>query len=162
MPGVLKVTFKPPLRDLVGRFAKAEKALLDEKRIRVRVLGKRYIEIAQEEAPKKTGQFAKSLFSRTYETGNTVSFRAYSAQPLGRWIIEGTRPHIIRARNVGALYFFWSKGPRGPGMYSFRFVHHTGTKANPYHERAYRRWEPEVRPELRRIALRYISVLQGH
>ena len=177
MPGIIQVTIRPPFRDIAGRFAKANKELIDDQREMMRRLGQKWVVLAREEAPKRTGEFARSIIYRTYIRGETVQLYTYSKQPLGGWIVRGTDAHPIAARTAGALYFFWPK----VGMYTvvpksggFRthvsggklwigkgHVDHPGTKPNPYHERAYARWKPDARPELRRIALRYVAVIQG-
>lgn len=159
---VITVTSKPTFRDLRGSFAKAEKELLEDKRNGMRSLGRRWVAIAREEAPQgKTGKFRKSIAFRTSQTGNTVGFSTYSAQPLGKWIIGGTKAHPIRARRARFLRFFWPKGPDGPREYFFRKVQHPGTQPNPYHRRATDKWMPEADTELRRISTRYVMKLQG-
>src|SRR3990172_9517198 len=143
MVDVLKVTIKPTFQQLSKRALAAHKKMMDQKRESVRMLGRRYIEIARQEAPKKTGTFAKSLIYRTFTKGETMGFTAHSKQPLGTFITKGTKPHIIRARK-SVLYFFWPNGPRGSRYYAFPFVHHPGTQRNPYHEQAFRTWRPEA------------------
>jgi len=160
MVDVLKITIKPTFQQLSKRAMAAHKKMLDQKRESVRMLGRRYIEIARDEAPKRTGTFAKSLIYRTFIKGETMGFTAHSKQPLGTFITEGTKPHIIRARK-SVLYFSWPNGPRGAGMYAYRFVHHPGTQRNPYHERAFRTWRPEAIVEIRKISKAFVMVLQG-
>lgn len=156
MSDVIRVTAKPPFRDLKGRFTKAEEGLLEDRREMVRALGRRYVEIAREEAPERTGKFKKSLIFRTFIKGQAVGFSAYSAQPLGTYIVEGTQAHIIRAKKARALRF------QVGGEWVFRrAVHHPGTQANPYHERAQERWEPEAAIQLARISRNYVVALQG-
>lgn len=177
MPGFLSITIRPPFRDLKGRFVKAEKGLLEDRREMLRNLGRRYVELAKKEAPKRTGNFAAGIFYRTYEMGKNLEMRAYSPEPLGTFIRRGTDPHQIAARNKGALYFYWPKVgmftvvPKAGGFKTHvadnklwigkGYVDHPGTKANNYNERAYDQWKPEGRPALRQIALRYIAVIQG-
>ncbi len=177
MVDVLQIISKPTFRDLRGRFARADEALLTEKRERIRALGRRYVEIARQEAPERTGKFRKSLIYRTFQSGDEVGFTAYSQQPLGTFIVLGTKPHIIQARQKSALYFFWPKVgmdtivPKGGGFKTHvaggrlwigkGYVNHPGTQPNPYHERAYATWLPEAEIELRRISLKYVEVIQG-
>ena len=168
------ITFKPTFRGLVGRFAKATKRLLEEHRKSVRFLGQRWVEIAKEEAPVRTGAFRDSISFKTFVREKSISLRTYQAEPLGRWIILGTKPHKIRPRNKGALYFLWKKHgyyvvvPKGGGFKThFRgpgiklwigkgYVDHPGTKPNPYNARAYDRWMPEVEKEIKRISTRFV------
>lgn len=49
--------------------------------------------------------------------------------PVGRYVVEGTRAHVIAPRDKKAL--FWA-GARHP----VREVHHPGTKANPFMQKA--------------------------
>lgn len=159
---LITVTSKPPFRDVAGRFARADKEFLADKRESMRSLGRRWVAIAREEAPMgKTGNFRKSLAFKTSQSGSTVSFSAYSAQPLGKWIVLGTKAHIIRARNARNLRFFWKDGPKGPGTYFFPFVNHPGTKPNPYNQRATDRWMPDADMELRRISRKFVMTMQG-
>lgn len=51
----------------------------------------------------------------------------------GKYVIGGTRPHTIAARNASALAFFWERLGRtfvGPS------VHHPGTRANDFRSKA--------------------------
>lgn len=57
--------------------------------------------------------------------------------PVGRYVVEGTRAHIIAPRDKKAL--FW-EGARHP----VREVHHPGTKANPFMQRAADKAGPEI------------------
>jgi hypothetical protein len=148
-------------RDLKGRFAKADRQLLEDRRESVRELGRRWVELAREEAPKRTGRFASRIAYRTFVEDDTIGFRGYVPRPLGRWIIQGTPPHLIRAQNGRFLRFFWQAGPRGPGLYFFRKVNHPGTKPNPFTDRANERFRPEADRAMRRIATRYVMIAEG-
>jgi hypothetical protein len=57
--------------------------------------------------------------------------------PVGRYVVEGTRAHVIAPRDKKAL--FW-EGARHP----VREVHHPGTKANPFMQRALDKAAPEI------------------
>jgi hypothetical protein len=162
MPGdVLNVTIKPPFRDVLGRFAKADKALLDARREQMRELGRSWVAIARSEAPQgKTGKFKKSINYKTFESGSTVTLNTYAMMPLHAFITKGTKPHVIRARRAKVLYFYWEKGPNGPDYYAFKFVNHPGTSANPYHERATQRWLPQARQALLAMARSYTAALK--
>lgn len=172
------VTFRPSFHDVIGRFAKADKALLENKRKVVIVLGRRWVAIAREEAPiGKTGKFRKSIAFRSFVKGKTVGFTSSSARPLGKWIIGGTKPHKIFPRVKGALYFFWGKvgaftvvpkgGGKMTGMSGGKFwigkgyVNHPGTKPNNYVERAYTRWSSEMAREIDKLADKFVIDLVG-
>lgn len=49
--------------------------------------------------------------------------------PVGRYVVEGTRPHVIYPRDKKALYWPGARHPVG-------VVHHPGTRANPFLQRA--------------------------
>jgi hypothetical protein len=147
------------MRDVLGRFAKADANMIENKRNSARTLGQKWVEIAREEAPNKTGAFRESIRFRTFVKGTEIGFTTSAAQPLGKWIVFGTRPHIIRARNAKTLYFFWGRLGR---FVSFPFVHHPGTKPNPYVDRAYETWEKEMELEINRISARYVVDVTGN
>lgn len=171
------VTFRPPLRDIRGRFAKADANLLKNKRDAARLLGRHWVEIAKDEAPERSGKFKGSIRFRTFQTGVNVGFTTSAAQPLGSYIVFGTRPHRIYPRRAGALYFFWGK----VGMYTVvpkngtgftgrsggkfwigkGYVNHPGTKPNPYTERAYGRWVVEMKEEINRIGAKFVIDITG-
>lgn len=161
MPPVIQITSNPSFRELSHRARKANKRMDEGRREMMRKIGRTVIFYERLEAPERTGKFKKSLIYRTAQSGATITLKTFSAQPLGKWIIGGTRPHIIRAKRVKFLRFFWPKGPNGPGVYFFRSVNHPGTKPNPYHERAWRRAQPEAVVELRKLGGRFVADLSG-
>jgi len=152
MPSGFSFELRPSLRDVQGRFATAEKFLHQGRRDEMRRLGRAWVELAQEEAPKRTGRFAEAISYRTFSDGETLGFRGVMAQPLGTWIVKGTRRHVILPRHKQAL---WWEGARHP----VRKVNHPGTRPNRFTGRAYRRWLPGARAALRRLALRYSRTL---
>lgn len=158
--GAVEVNIGNPLRDLKGRFAKANSKLLQIRREMLRPEAKRLVGLVKQEAPKKSGEFAKGISYRTFASGNATGFMVTTPQPLGRFLIEGTRPHSIIAKRASVLAFFWPNGPEGSGTYFYRSVHHPGTPPNRFHGRAYRRWLPGARRTLNRIGLRYVGELQ--
>jgi hypothetical protein len=107
-------------------------------------------------APRKTGALANSLYVSTSRglldamgmPMAMISVRADQRQKL-RWIVEGTKPHIIPKGGAAAqlakgypLSFFWPKGPKGPGWYHFWQVHHPGTRPNDFVGDSYKWWLP--------------------
>lgn len=155
MPAVVRVVARPPFRDIGGRFAKATEELKANKREMMRYLGRRYVEFARDEAPVKTGKFAKGIRWRSFQKGDNVGFTVSTPQPLGRFIIEGTKPHIITPKGSGyPLRFYWEKMGRVVHFYS---VNHPGTKPNPFTKRALERWTPVSRQELNRIARDWVA-----
>lgn len=163
MPSVITVTARPPFRDLAGRFVKATDELLAARRDEARTLGGNLAQYMRAEAPKgKTGRYIKSIGYQTFIKGKEIGFRVYAAQPLTMWIVQGTRPHIIAARRAKVLAFYWEGGPRGPGMYFYKFVNHPGTQPNPYIERAMAKFSPEPEASMRRMAGRWAVKMEGH
>jgi hypothetical protein len=157
MVAAIKVTARPTFKDLAGQWEKLTAESVAEKRAMMRGLGRRYVVIAKDEAPKKTGGFARGIRFRSFSTGSgvagggvSVGFTVSTPQPLGKWIIEGTKPHEITPKRPGyPLRFFWEKV--GKVVYTYR-VSHPGTKPNPFIERAKDRWLPESRRALGRFA----------
>lgn len=175
------VTFRPPFRDILGRFARADKQLLENKRKAVRLLGRRWVELAKEEAPEgKTGKFRESIRFQTFVKDKEVGFTSSAVQPLGKWIVGGTRRHRIYPRNKGSLYFFWGKvgmytvvPKEGSGIFARHghgftgkaygkfwvgkgYVNHPGTKPNDYIERTYDRWVDEMGNEIDKVADKFV------
>lgn len=148
-----QVLFTPQLRDVAGRFAKAEGETLALRRAQLEFLMQRFVNIERAEAPKKTGKFAAGINYRISMQGKQLKGESTSPQPLGTFIRKGTRAHPITARNAKALSFFWANGPLGPGRYFYRSVWHPGTKADDYVRRAHRRWMPLAAGTLRKMAL---------
>lgn len=96
--------------------------------------GRQVINRAKVLAPVDTGRLRASIqgeFSRSFTlrprftVGSNVSYAAY--------VNDGTRPHIIRPRNAQALRFMVG----GRVVYA-RVVHHPGTRARPFLDRALR------------------------
>lgn len=161
MPSI-EVYFTPQLRDVGGRFAKAEGTLLETRRNELRDLARILVGHMKEEAPKgETGQFAEGIHYRTFVQDNILGFETFSPMPLAQWIVGGTDPHPIplQPKTVGALAFYWEDGPHGPGTYFFKQVQHPGTDPNPYPSRAMEKWLPEAEQSLRRMALSYVTAV---
>jgi len=178
MPDIFSIEVNPTFRDFQGRFTRAEEELLDARRDELRTLGRWIVANLKAEAPRgKTGKFRESIAFRTFQDGDSLSLQTYMAQPLGTFIIEGTRPHQIKARNANALYFFWTK----VGMYTvvpkkgnFKthvsgdklwvgkgYVDHPGTKPNDFVGRVFVKLQPEIDKSLSRISTRFVKVITG-
>lgn len=81
----------------------------------------------QSEAPRKTGRLKTAVQKQNSGTRGMVWLSRGIAH-YWIYVVEGTRPHIIRAKNKKAL-----KTPYG----LFKSVKHRGTKANPFVDRSY-------------------------
>lgn len=157
MASGIRYEAKPTFRDLAGRFATANRDIIEDKRDWVRNEGRRYVRIAKRHAPEgKTGRFKGTIRFRTFGTGDTVGFTTSAAEPLATWIRKGTRPHLIVGRPF--LSFFWEKLGR---QVVFRRVNHPGTKPNDFVQRAYDEWLPGAKVTFRRISTRWIAKVRG-
>lgn len=154
-----RITSKPPLRDIAGRFATAEQAFVGIRREEMRNEGRRFVSYAQEEAPAGPGRaVAKQIGYKTQIHGEGVGFIAWPGK-LGAWHIAGTGIYGPRGQLIVGL--------RGQPL---RFekegkVHYRmwvrGIPKNPFFSRAYRRWLPGARSALRRMANRWVRELKG-
>ena len=153
MPSGFIFTLTPTFRDLEGRFARAEKALLEERRDGVRRLAQRFVGLAGEEARGGAGHtIAKQVGYRTFNDGDVTGFRTVLGR-IARWHVEGTglygpRRALIRPVQAKALRFVVS------GKTLFR-MWVRGVRPDKFLGRAYRRWLPGARPELRKISTRF-------
>lgn len=141
---------RPTSGQIQRRFNHAENEMVEAKRDEIRHLGRRFKELAQEEAPEDTGDFKETIFFRTYVSGNVVGFTAGGRKPLSDWIRFGTRPHTIMGRPL--LAFYWEAVGERVVVHS---VQHPGTKPNDYIARAHERFQPEARAAVRRMGLAY-------
>lgn len=152
---MFQTEIKPPFRDAAGRFTKATEQLLRDHRTVVQNVGRWYVAIAKQEAPSKTGEFKNSIGYRTQVIGQSIKLEVVMMQPLGDWIIKGTKRHPIVGNPI--LRFFWQKGPDGPGIYYFRRVMHPGTKPNRFNERAWKKARPYAEDQLRKIGRDWVT-----
>ena len=167
----------PGLDRVKGRWIRADK---DFNRRNWDLMGywaRRAKALTQAEAPVgKTGKFKKGIWAKRYRRSKTiVGFNITVPQPIGTFILEGTKRHPITARKARALVFFWPKVgmvtvvPKRGGFSTHvkdniywvgkGYVDHPGTKANPFIQKARRRWWPQMAKELKRSARRYSSDL---
>jgi hypothetical protein len=91
-------------------------------------------------APVKTGQLRDSQKVTVTATPGQVRWNVEATAPHAVYQSEGTRPHIIRARNASALVFYWPKVGR---VVAFKQVSHPGTKPNRWFRSAVEEF-PEV------------------
>ena len=152
-----KLTINPTFRDLAGRFATANKNLLEDRRSILQAEGRRFQSIARAEAPKKTGDFARGIKWRSFIRANAVGFTISTPKPLGDWIARGTPPHVIVPRGPGYPLRFVIGGRT---IYTYR-VNHPGTKPNPFMQRAKDKWMPGAMTNIRRIATRWKTNVSG-
>lgn len=88
---------------------------------------------AKARAPVKTGKLRDSIVKRFVEEFPTgLGIRVVATAKYAVYVHEGTKAHIIAAKDAKALAFFWANGPRGPGLYFFKQVNHPGTWPHPF------------------------------
>ena len=88
----------------------------------------------QSEAPRKTGKLKASIQKETWGSRGLV-WIAKGIAPYWIYVVEGTQPHVIRAKYKKAL-----KTPYG----LFKSVNHPGTKANPFVDRAATKMQGDI------------------
>lgn len=103
---------------------------------RMRSLTRHIANQARQDTPVKTGNLGRSI--REDELRFVGPFRVESGvtahADYAAAVHEGSRPHVIRARNASVLAFKWN----GEQVF-FRSVNHPGVKARPFLLNAARR-----------------------
>jgi hypothetical protein len=107
------------------------------------------LEALKTEAPRKTGRLRDSILVRT-EDGE----QRFYALPYARFVVGGTRPHLILPRTKRAL--FW----QGAG-HPVRQVRHPGTAPNDFRARAVGRSAQALRGLLLDDGRRVIRLIKG-
>lgn len=155
---VFSVEANPTFRDMIGRFVRAEDALLTARRVEMRTLGRLHRDAIKRKAPKKTGKFAAGIRFRTTQSGDSVGFTVSTPQPLGTFLRPpGTRPHVIRARRAKFLRF-----EVGGKIVYTKSVNHPGYRpSSDFVEDAVDELAPERTRALRRISTRYIQEIKS-
>ncbi|NWJ46473.1 MAG: hypothetical protein HXX08_11390 [Chloroflexi bacterium] len=100
----------------------------------------------QVEAPVRSGVLQRGISTQIKLGATSATINGYSSAPYTRFVIEGTRPHIIRAVNGRVLH--WQSG--GEDRFA-AYVHHPGTKPNDFVERGLRKIEPLVEEHMRLV-----------
>ena len=159
---------RPTFKQIKSKAAKADEGMRRVVLREMRQLGRAWVRMARVEAPQgKTGKYKASIGWKVFPRGDIVTMKGHRGAPLGTFITKGTKPHWIQARNRLALAFFWPKVgmmtivPKRGGFATHARnnvlwigkggVDHPGTKPNPYHKRAYRKWKPQARKALRKM-----------
>lgn len=161
MPGFLHFEAQG-FRDVDGRFARRTPLLARRRREAIRNVGRMGTEALRKTAPKRTGQFARDLFFRSYDRGSMTFVKVYAGGEHAfvlDFLRYGTRAHEIPLGGSAAqmakgypLRFYWEKGPQGPGVYRFWSVNHPGTQPDPFIDEAMADVEDDMLAELRKVA----------
>lgn len=93
-------------------------------------------------ANKRSGAMAAGMHYKTGKWSRGIEFLAGSPVPYTLFVDQGTKPHVIKAKNAPYLVFFWPKVGR---VVHFKSVNHPGNRAYKFLmnglERAMRMWE---------------------
>jgi hypothetical protein len=149
----------PSFRDLQGRWSAAVHDNFAARRDLIRSQAIRYVQLAGEEAPGGTGHtVANQIKYETFENGDTAGFRIKLGK-VARWQNDGTGIYgptgeRIYPRTAKVLHFFI-------GGREFFVASVAGVKPNRYLNRAYGRWLPGARADLRKVAQRFKRTFHG-
>ncbi len=92
----------------------------------------------KQDAPKVTGDLARKTGVEVVSaSSNRITAEARSDTPYAEFVIQGTRPHVIRAKRGSALRFNW---PKAGGIVYFASVQHPGNAPNPFFDKVVKRW----------------------
>jgi hypothetical protein len=84
-------------------------------------------------APFRTGKLRSGIDTREEPSAGRMWVVIYATAPYTPFVLGGTRPHQITARNARALRWM---GRGGMGTYYATSVSHPGTRPNPFPETA--------------------------
>ncbi len=171
------VTSKPTFRDLQGRFARAEKELIDIRRDELRAEGRLLVKLVQKKTEQKVKQrnakLEQGIRFKTFISGDDVRLSVTAP--------EKAAPHRIQAKNAKALAFGWPKigmnviVPKAGGFKTHvrngrlwvgkGYVDHPGGTLvplfTPILAASLREWESSRgRIVLNRISLRYVAEVE--
>lgn len=93
-------------------------------------LGNETQRYARMDVGKRTGALSRSIHVQMTSAASGLVVRIGSDNKIALLHHEGTRPHIIRARNARALVFYMNGN-----LVFAQSVRHPGTRANPYLQR---------------------------
>lgn len=111
----------------IARFLHLRNGVVERK---LRERTERVEAIAKREAPGHMGEF---ITSDVVDTPGGLQGVIVCDHPAVRYVLRGTRPHIIRPRHARALRF-----EVAGGVVFSKLVHHPGTQANDFFGRALR------------------------
>lgn len=113
-----------------GRIARLLRARGSIAHRRMSARTERVARIAADEAPGRMGDY---ISWKVRDAPRGLEGVIVCDHPAVRYVLDGTRPHIIRPRRAQALRFPY----RGRTVFA-AVVHHPGTRANPFLQRALR------------------------
>lgn len=128
------------LKELQSAFERAPRVMTEElsKAVTKSLFTLQSNAIKEAPANKEIGQGARLRQSFFVLMKNKLSGKLYNRQPYAVYVHEGTRPHIIEAREKKVL------ANRRTGQFFGKVVHHPGTRPNPFFMRAIERSKPTI------------------
>lgn len=97
-------------------------------------------------SPVITGDLYSSITSRYVVTPERVVIDFEADIPYAGFVIEGTRPRVIRATNRRSLSFYW---PKIGGQAFFKSVNHPGNPPNPFWQTVFNNTRSYIQRALR-------------
>lgn len=149
----IHIGFSPSLDEKVASFRKLADSGIYESLARYGARADEALLAAlQAAAPVKTGAFRDSIRSIQHGGEGQIVYEYTAADPLNRFIIEGTAPHPIEPVKAGALYFIGANGE----VFA-RHVDHPGTQPNDFPRRAWEDARSEIEDGLRQMGRELIE-----
>lgn len=108
-------------------------------------VGPKLRDATKEATPVDTGRTKKSERYERKTTGDGVRMTVTAHTPYIKYVIKGTKPHVIRPVAARALH--WN-GKRGPVF--AKVVHHPGNRANDFPGRVRKAMRQEAVDNLKR------------
>ena len=154
-----RIYSKPSFKEIRSRARKANAGLANVFRESLRQLGRRFVQLAGQEARGgETGTIGRGIFYRTYMRSGLPELRVYPGR-IGGFHLHGTGIHGPTGQMITpktASYLRWENGSEVVYARATR-----GVTKDPFFGRAYRRWLPGARSELRLISHEWLRELAG-
>ena len=154
-----RISQEPTFKELANRAKNANAKLSDVFRESLRELGTRFVELAGQEARGgQSGTIGRGIFYRTYVRSGLPELRVYPGK-IGAFHLHGTGIHGPVGKRItplSATALRWENGTEVVYATSTQ-----GVKPDAFFGRAYRRWLPGARVELRKISQAWLRELAG-
>lgn len=111
---------------------------------------------------KRGGRLRDSYKAKITSPKLSVVGTFYTRVPYFKFVVGGVKPHLIEGNPLLAFPFlrFHVRTKRWMGLAVFPRVMHPGQKANPYNERAIKRYEKRFLQKARQVLLASIEALK--
>lgn len=143
------------LEALEEAFPRAYGRLVEETRRAIVHTAQVTTRAVKQAAPRRTGDLIDSVKPKYSQRANGAGAVIDVGAPYAEFVVEGTRPHIIEAKNARALRF-----QRGGQTVFAKSVQHPGTKPNDFLEGPANQAEGQLERELERAADAYVAALK--